>query len=232
MTTETLTTLNEGVKTLKLSPPVPPSQAKPQWFSETGLPDEAYPYKHLLPTFDGHLKLPPLTEFEHKDPGHEALKHADPLAFLANAEVDELTPRFGSEVSGVQLSQLDEAGRQELALFVAQRGVVVSGRERRGRQAWRQTETTMLTPSSFLHPASHDLPHPNPHRRSATKTSSTSRPTGRSTTGARSSGGHISTRRQARQRDTPSSTSSTAALKAQRISSGRTSSRPSCGTAT
>ncbi|WOO82894.1 Alpha-ketoglutarate-dependent sulfonate dioxygenase [Vanrija pseudolonga] len=124
MTTETLTEVAEGVKTLKLSPPVPQATAKAQWFSETGLPDEQYPYKHLLPTFDGHLKLPPLTDFEHKDPGHEALKHADPAAFLANADVDELTPRFGSEVSGVQLSQLDDAGRQQLALFVAQRGVV------------------------------------------------------------------------------------------------------------
>lgn len=37
----------------------------------------------------------------------------------------DLTPRMGSEVSGVQLSQLSEAGKNQLALFVAQRKVVV-----------------------------------------------------------------------------------------------------------
>lgn len=126
MTTDTITAVDASVKTLKLTPPIPVKGAKPQWFSETGLSDDQYPYKHLLPTFDGHLKLPPLTEFEHKDPGHEAKEHADPLAFLANSDVDELTPRFGSEVTGVQLSQLDDVGRQQLALFVARRGVVVS----------------------------------------------------------------------------------------------------------
>jgi sulfonate dioxygenase len=46
------------------------------------------------------------------------------LPHLAGAEVEELTPRFGSSVEGVQLNKLDDAGRQQLALYVAQRGVV------------------------------------------------------------------------------------------------------------
>ena len=37
---------------------------------------------------------------------------------------DNLTPRLGSEVKGIQLSKLSNAGKDELALFVAQRGVV------------------------------------------------------------------------------------------------------------
>lgn len=39
-------------------------------------------------------------------------------------EVKLLTPKFGSEVRGIQLSQLSDKGKDELALFVAQRGVV------------------------------------------------------------------------------------------------------------
>ncbi|GAA5879622.1 hypothetical protein JCM3774_004288 [Rhodotorula dairenensis] len=106
---------------------VVPSAGRPKklrWWSETARPGDPYPYEHFLPFFDQSLRLPPLTPFKHFDPGHEALKHADPLAFLRDADVDELTPDFGSEVSGIQLDQLDDVGRQQLALFVARRGVV------------------------------------------------------------------------------------------------------------
>lgn len=99
---------------------------KLRWWSETAQPGDVYPYEHFLPFFDQDLHLPPLTPFKHFDPGHEALKHADPLAFLREADVDELTPDFGSEVSGIQLHKLDAVGRQQLALYVARRGVVVS----------------------------------------------------------------------------------------------------------
>lgn len=99
---------------------------KLRWWSETAQPGDVYPYEHFLPFFDQDLHLPPLTPFKHFDPGHEALKHADPLAFLRDADVDELTPDFGSEVTGIQLHELDTVGRQQLALYVARRGVVVS----------------------------------------------------------------------------------------------------------
>lgn len=97
---------------------------KLRWWSETAQPGDVYPYEHFLPFFDQDLHLPPLTPFKHFDPGHEALKHADPLAFLRDADVDELTPDFGSEVTGIQLHELDTVGRQQLALYVARRGVV------------------------------------------------------------------------------------------------------------
>ncbi|POY73312.1 hypothetical protein BMF94_3647 [Rhodotorula taiwanensis] len=97
---------------------------KLRWWGETGESEEAYPYRHFLPFFDKELRLPPLTPFKHFDPGHDALKHEDPQSFLAHADVDELTPDFGSEVSGIQLHELDTVGRQQLALYVAQRGVV------------------------------------------------------------------------------------------------------------
>lgn len=100
--------------------------ARLRWWSETARDGDVYPYEHFLPFFDTELRLPPLEPFKHVDPGHKALSDPSPRSFLQGAEVDDLTPDFGSEVSGVQLHQLDERGRQQLALFVAQRGVVVS----------------------------------------------------------------------------------------------------------
>ena len=43
---------------------------------------------------------------------------------LANAIVSDLTPRFGSEICGVSLETLGAEGRDQLALYVARRGVV------------------------------------------------------------------------------------------------------------
>lgn len=97
---------------------------KLQWWSELGEPADAYPYKHLLPGNNRDVKYDKLTAFEHVDPGHKAKGLADPRAFLAAADIDDLTPEFGSEVSGVQLHELDAAGREQLALYIAERGVV------------------------------------------------------------------------------------------------------------
>ena len=62
--------------------------------------------------------------FDHVDPGSRALTHEDPNAFLANAVVSDMTPRFGSEIHGVNLATLNAEGRDQLALYVARRGVV------------------------------------------------------------------------------------------------------------
>lgn len=43
----------------------------------------------------------------------------------ANVEVSKLTPRIGTEIKGLQLSQLTTEQRNELALLIAERGVVV-----------------------------------------------------------------------------------------------------------
>lgn len=37
----------------------------------------------------------------------------------------QLTPRIGTEIKGLQLSQLTDAQKNELALLIAERGVVV-----------------------------------------------------------------------------------------------------------
>ncbi|KAJ7621519.1 hypothetical protein DFH06DRAFT_1232782 [Mycena polygramma] len=91
-------------------------------------PFETYPYKHFLPeitpTAESHQ--PALEDFEHVDPGHRALKHPNPRAFLSGAKrIIHLTPAIGTEVHGVSLAKLDSDGRDELALEVARRGMMI-----------------------------------------------------------------------------------------------------------
>lgn len=60
---------------------------------------------------------------------YEHGKDADPSfnnLFAGNAKVADLTASTGSEVDGVQLADLTESGKDELALFVAKRRVVGS----------------------------------------------------------------------------------------------------------
>ncbi|OBZ80075.1 Alpha-ketoglutarate-dependent sulfonate dioxygenase [Grifola frondosa] len=85
----------------------------------------SYKYAHLLPVFPKEEHYPPLTPFDHVDPGARALSHPNPRAFLDKAtSVVDLTPALGTEIRGVSLSELDNTGRDQLALFVAQRGLV------------------------------------------------------------------------------------------------------------
>jgi sulfonate dioxygenase len=91
-------------------------------------PFETYPYKHLLPEITPTPESfePALEDFEHVDPGHRALKHPNPRAFLSGAaRIFHLTPAIGTEVHGVSLAKLDSDGRDELALEVARRGLMV-----------------------------------------------------------------------------------------------------------
>jgi sulfonate dioxygenase len=93
--------------------------------NETVLAAPEHRFSHLLPTFSQDEHYPPLELFDHVDPGSRALAREDPNAFLVNAVVSVLTPRFGSEVRGVNLATLNAEGRDQLALYVARRGVIV-----------------------------------------------------------------------------------------------------------
>jgi sulfonate dioxygenase len=79
---------------------------------------EEYPYAHLLPHFSTD-RYPPLTPFDHVDPGLRALNLSNPRAFLDHASsVAELTPNIGTEVTGINLATLDASGRDQVALEV------------------------------------------------------------------------------------------------------------------
>ncbi|KAG6891056.1 hypothetical protein C0995_014145 [Termitomyces sp. Mi166 len=106
MPTTTTTLVALATATLKLRPS---EQNKKE--------EEPYRYAHLLPYFSQD-HYPPLTPFEHIDPGHRALSHSNPRAFLDNATVTELTPNLGTEVHGVNLATLSDEGRDQLALEV------------------------------------------------------------------------------------------------------------------
>ncbi|KAF6228934.1 hypothetical protein HO133_007046 [Letharia lupina] len=77
-----------------------------------------------LPVWDADTIYPPLEPFTHYEHG----KDADPMSpemFHEATSVTELTPSTGSEVRGIQLSALTKQGKDQLALFTAQRKVVV-----------------------------------------------------------------------------------------------------------
>lgn len=81
-------------------------------------------HQDFLPTWNKEEKYKPLEFFEHIDPGLKADKRLLNL-LPEHAKTKSITPKFGSEVFNVQISDLSEEGKNELALFVAQRGVVV-----------------------------------------------------------------------------------------------------------
>jgi sulfonate dioxygenase len=78
-------------------------------------------YPHYLPYWDD-AKYPPLEPFEHIEHGLQANRSFSNL--LAGAQVKVLTGNIGAEVTGVQLSKLSNAGKDELARFVAEKKVV------------------------------------------------------------------------------------------------------------
>ncbi|KAL4992047.1 hypothetical protein BDW68DRAFT_184409 [Aspergillus falconensis] len=79
-------------------------------------------FPHYLPVRDETESSPS----EHYDHGKDA-DPAFPDLFRKDRSfhTDDLTPIIGSEVSGIQSSQLSKEGKDQLALFVAQRKVVV-----------------------------------------------------------------------------------------------------------
>lgn len=84
-------------------------------------------YPHYLPVWDNEKdlggKYPPNEPFE----AYEHGKDADPSfknLLKGATSVEDVTANIGAEVKGIQLSKLDKAGKDELALFVAQKKVV------------------------------------------------------------------------------------------------------------
>lgn len=80
-------------------------------------------YANYLPTWNPEQKYPPLEPFEHVEHGKDA-DTTYPDLLPADTKVVHLTPTTGTEVRGVQLSKLNNAGKDQLARLVAERKVV------------------------------------------------------------------------------------------------------------
>ncbi|KAG2016234.1 alpha-ketoglutarate-dependent taurine dioxygenase [Coprinopsis cinerea AmutBmut pab1-1] len=78
----------------------------------------------FAPHSDPEEKLPIVEPFNHVDPGSRADKNL-PNLLNPNTKVRHLSPYIGTELSGVQLSQLSKEGLDELALLAAQRKVLI-----------------------------------------------------------------------------------------------------------
>jgi sulfonate dioxygenase len=84
---------------------------------------EEYKYKDFLP-YSTLTSEPTLSPYEHFD----VASRADPAKkslFEAIPSRKDMTPNIGTEVRGIQLSQLTAQQRDKLALYVAERGLVV-----------------------------------------------------------------------------------------------------------
>ncbi|KAH8648165.1 hypothetical protein BGZ60DRAFT_521101 [Tricladium varicosporioides] len=88
---------------------------------EGGKTDAKYPT--YLPTWNPTQKYPPLEPFTHVEHGIAADTSFSDL-LPSGTKHTKLTPTIGSEVTGIQLSTLTSAGKDQLALLVAQRKVV------------------------------------------------------------------------------------------------------------
>ncbi|SPO01757.1 related to E.coli dioxygenase [Cephalotrichum gorgonifer] len=86
-----------------------------------------YKYTHYLPVYDEETAFPPLQPFEFNDRGLVADKTYRNLLSPDNASLKatKLTPPIGTEIRGLQLSELDDRQKDELALLLAERGVVI-----------------------------------------------------------------------------------------------------------
>jgi sulfonate dioxygenase len=84
-------------------------------------------YTEYLPVYDTTTTFPPTEPFEFHDRGFSADKNKANLFKDqgTGVTVTRLTPRVGTEIRGLQLSQLSNAQRDDLALLIAERGVVV-----------------------------------------------------------------------------------------------------------
>lgn len=80
-------------------------------------------YPEYLPTWD-KMWFDPLPPFEYDDPALRVKDKSKRNLLTPDAKVTEIQPQIGSVVEGVQLSQLSNAAKDELALLVAERKVV------------------------------------------------------------------------------------------------------------
>ena len=80
-------------------------------------------YPEYLPTWD-KVWFDPLPPFEYEDPALRVTDKSKSNLLSGDAKVTHIQPKIGSYVDNVQLSQLSDAAKDELALLVSERKVV------------------------------------------------------------------------------------------------------------
>lgn len=81
-------------------------------------------YPQYIPTWDP-IWFDPLPPFDFEDPALRVTDKSKPNLLQLPAKVTHIQPGFGSVVTGVQLGALSDVGKDELALLIAERKVVV-----------------------------------------------------------------------------------------------------------
>lgn len=89
-------------------------------FESAGIDVSQYPF---WPDAPETLTEADRAPHEHADPGLRAEKSKRHL-FAAAKDVIDLSPHLGTEIVGLQLAELDDVQRDELALLIAERTVV------------------------------------------------------------------------------------------------------------
>jgi sulfonate dioxygenase len=87
-----------------------------------------YKYGAYLPVYDETTTFPPTKPFEFNDRGLVADREKRNLLSKDNNPdlvVSKIAPVIGTEIRGLQLSQLTSQQKDELALLIAERGLVV-----------------------------------------------------------------------------------------------------------
>lgn len=81
-------------------------------------------YAEYLPTFDP-ISFKEMPVFEYSDPALRVKDRSKPNLLTPGVEITHLAPGLGTSLSGVQLTRLNDAAKDELALLIAERKVVV-----------------------------------------------------------------------------------------------------------
>ncbi|QKX60264.1 uncharacterized protein TRUGW13939_07407 [Talaromyces rugulosus] len=94
------------------------------------------PYVTVSPDLEGNVKYPkylpswdkvwfdPLRPFDYEDPALRVQDKSKPNLLVSGTKVTDIQPCMGSIVEGVQLNNLSDAAKDELALLIAERKVV------------------------------------------------------------------------------------------------------------
>ncbi|KAF9235981.1 hypothetical protein BU15DRAFT_89376 [Melanogaster broomeanus] len=111
-------------------------------------------YPFYYPYHDLNEKWPPAEVYEHVDRGLKA-DPAKPHLLTPNVKLSHISPYLGTEITGVQISQLSEEGLDELALYAAERKVLIfRDQDFKDIGADRQIELTKTFGRIHRHPTS------------------------------------------------------------------------------